>query len=142
VIWGAAHGFVIMLERLFLLKFYARVWKIIPLIITLIVVVVTGVFFNTESLAHAGNVFALMFGSSHSAFVLPGREFLVVFVAAICFSFFAVFKWGRAIQKVVFEEPSKFTTRLALSFVALILFVTSLSFVTAAGVHPFIYFRF
>lgn len=142
IIWGALHGLVIILERLFLLKIYERMGRIIPMLITIFVVVVAGVFFKTETLAEAGKFLSAMFGGGKGNFISPAVDFWLPFSLAIFFSFFAFPKAGQRFQQIVFSGTNYFSGTFSLSIVAIILLIFSLAFITASDFNPFIYFRF
>lgn len=142
LLWGAAHGFIILLERLFLLKFYKRIGRIIPMLLTVLFVSLAGVIFKTENLSHAGKYFSAMFGIAKGDYVSPAADFWLPFWLAILFAFFVLLPSGEKIQRAFFEGATRFSLRISFSLLAVFLFVLSLAFVTASGFNPFLYFRF
>lgn len=142
VLWGAMHGMVIVIERLFLLKVYERIGKFIPMLITILVVTVAGVLFKTENLSQAGRFFSAMFAGGNGSFIAPQFDFWLPFSVALFFSFFALPKTGERIQAFVFSGANSFAGKISLSVIAIVLLIVSLAFVTATDFNPFIYFRF
>jgi hypothetical protein len=61
---------------------------------------------------------------------------------AVGFSFWGGFKKIEIWQKQLFEEGKSLKTLFSMVFFSMILFVLSLSSLTASGFNPFIYFRF
>ncbi len=143
VFWGAFHGFFLILDRLFLLKFLNWIGKIPAMIITFFIVVVGWVLFRLET----AEEFTLYL---QKMFVFEGGwtwntipAFYTLFVIAIFFSFLVSFKWGKKLQ-TFFLEKEKYNLKqhAYLAPIMLALFILSLSSITASGFNPFIYFRF
>ena len=142
--WGAWHGFFLVIERLFLLKFTARIGKLPRIALTFLIVTVGWVFFRVTSISKGFAYVAAMFGKTNGSQVaIVTLEWKVTFVLALIFSFFVFAKRGKAIQDVVFGfEAPRAGTFVFMTLCSLLLFAVSLSYVTAGGFNPFIYFRF
>ncbi len=142
VVWGAYHGFFLVVERVFLLKIYARTGKFLSTAFTFFVVIIGWVFFRIEKLPDAFQYLHQMFtfGSGNSVALYSGMY--LYFSLAALFAFFVYSKWGQSIQDMVFFK--EYTTRrhLAISMVSILLLIISISSITAFGFNPFIYFRF
>lgn len=142
VIWGAYHGFFLVLERAFLSKWLARIGRF-SIIYTFIVVMVAWVFFKLENLGPAISYLKRMFGSySNDAHFYLSREFYVIASVAAFFSFFTIMPIGKKIQESIYTAPYTFKKHLALSLVTILLLVLTTSHITTANFNPFIYFRF
>ncbi len=144
VVWGAYHGFFLVIERVFLLNFYKKIGKIPSVIITFLVVVVGWVFFRVEqfdlAIIYLGKMFYL---NQNIIDVKTITSFNFFLVLAFLFSFFTLIKVGKRIGDFFFATPTY--SNLAYYWmvpVALLLFVLSLSSITSTGFNPFIYFRF
>lgn len=142
--WGAWHGFFLVIERLFLLKFTARIGKLPRIALTFLIVTVGWVFFRVTSISKGFAYVAAMFGKTNgSQDAIITLEWKVTIVLAFIFSFFVLAKRGKAIQDVVFGfEAPRAGTFVFMTLCSLLLFAVSLSYVTAGGFNPFIYFRF
>lgn len=143
VIWGAWHGFFLVIERLFLLNITKHIGKITRVLLTFFIVMVGWVFFRVESLHDVKHYLKAMFFLHHGvagSFFEPQFEWTLVI--AIIFPFFCLFKPGERIQHYVYFGSPRVTGHYMLTIGALLLFVLSLSYVTASGYNPFIYFRF
>ncbi|HCT70925.1 MAG TPA: MBOAT family protein, partial [Bacteroidales bacterium] len=53
VVWGAFHGFFLIADRIFLLKFFAAIGKAPSILITFIITLVGWVLFRAETLPYA-----------------------------------------------------------------------------------------
>jgi len=144
VIWGAYHGFFLVIERIFLLKFYKKIGKIPSIIITFLIVVVGWVFFRIEqfdlAIIYLGKMFTLNQNIVDVKIIASFNFFLVI---AFFFSFFTLVKVGAKADNFFFATPNyRNSTYYWMIPVALMLFVLSLSSITSTGFNPFIYFRF
>jgi len=144
VIWGAYHGFFLVIERLILLKVYKRIGRLPSMLITFLVVVVGWVFFRIEQFDQAILYLGSMFtwNSTNLNFeTIPA--FTLLLIIAIIFSFSTFFKTGEQVCDYIFT-PHQFkqTAYYWLVPLSIVLLVLSLSSITSSGFNPFIYFRF
>jgi alginate O-acetyltransferase complex protein AlgI len=143
VIWGAYHGAFLVIERSFLLKLYEKMGAIFRRIVIFFIVTIGWVFFRVEHFSVAKLYLKAMFNiKSITSGFEPTKEFMLIFILAVVFSFFAANKLGEKIQGKFYSVS--FGTRgyilmTCFSVVSLILCVAS---ITSSGFNPFIYFRF
>jgi alginate O-acetyltransferase complex protein AlgI len=142
VIWGAYHGLFLVLERSFLHRFYDKIGKLPSTLITFFLVVIGWVFFRVEKVSDAILYLKRMFAFDFKSSFVPDREFLTFFCVAVFFSFFVYFKKGQKIQDAVYINDYTNMRHLALFAASALLFLLSVSSITASGFNPFIYFRF
>ena len=137
VIWGGIHGLMLSAERL------CRRWKsrwpvAVRVALTFGVVNLGWVFFRSETLPQAANLFASLFGLSH---VAGGAECLAVLVYTpyhlAMFTACSLLVWGA-------PQAWTFTQRLTpvRAGGCLALLALSLVFLWCQTVNPFLYFRF
>ncbi len=145
VIWGLAHGFFLVLERIGFLKFITGLWKPLQHFYVLFVVTVTWVFFRLESLADAVTYVKTMFGLSMgraTEFNLPlylDKEKFVVFLLGILCSM----PLTDVLKKVnINGGVTKWIFPLSESVVTFLIFIFSLMMIASGTYNPFIYFRF
>lgn len=142
VLWGAYHGLFLVLERSFMLQFYAKIGKLTSTMITFIIVVIGWLFFRVEKVSDAfvflKQMFAFNFNNSHAF----SFEFYTFFVFAILFAFFACFQRGQIIQDSIFIHNYSNRRHFAISLISIMMLAISISSITAFGFNPFIYFRF
>lgn len=144
IIWGAWHGLFLVLERAFLNKAFQSIGKLTRIVFTMVVVVVGWVFFRLEDLNLAWGYVKAMFGGTSNEISIPvDSEWLTLVVFAAVFSFFLLLPKGEKVQNSAFGYVAvKNRTHVLWTFVSIMLFVLSLSYITASGFNPFIYFRF
>lgn len=143
IIWGIYHGMWLVLERVFLNKFYLKIGSLASTLICFLLVAIGWVFFRAEKTRDALLFIKKLFVFD---FNLPphflDREFLFYGALAILFSFFASFRIGQNIQKKVYFSNYGITGNIIATFLAITLFTISLASITSSGFNPFIYFRF
>ena len=143
VIWGAYHGLFLILDRLFLLKFYDKIGKIPSMLITFLLVMIGWVFFRLESFDHASTYVLRLFDfkSFEVPDVIPAFNKTLFF--AVFFAFLTTTSLGRKIESFFFEkEQYRSTEHLFVASATLLLFILSVASITASDFNPFIYFRF
>ena len=143
VLWGVYHGALLIVERLFLLKLYSRLPKIIPLITTFLLVAIGWVFFRAESLRGALSFIKKLvsFNSNHN-YVYFSNELFICFVLAILFSFFTLSLWGKKIQDKIYFSNYSAPAYIIATFVSIVFYYYCMAIITSGTFNPFIYFRF
>jgi len=143
ILWGAYHGLFLVLERLFLIKFYKKIGNWFSLPLTFIIVITGWVLFRNENINQGFYIIKQLYSFQFfdGKFTL-NNDFLFMASLALIFSFFTITKSTRSFQEKVYgEQFSKSSQWLAVS-ASIILFYISLSFISALDFNPFIYFRF
>jgi alginate O-acetyltransferase complex protein AlgI len=144
VIWGAYHGFFLVVERLFLLKITTRLPLILAVIYNFSIVSIGWLFFRSENLTEALNYFA-----NFSNFDTPFRftdeiftvKFYTIFIFAIIFSFMGLF--GEKLLNEINNKLNSNSFSMGISHASIIiLLVLSLSELFSSDFNPFIYFKF
>lgn len=143
VIWGAFHGLFLVLERLFLLRVYSKIGRLLSTLVTFMIVVVGWVFFRNENLSFAAHIVKEMFSFNFfdSKFALQ-NDFYFSLALAVLFSFFAFIPATKAIQDKAYGERHTQLGHIAMLATTVLLFYISLSYIAALDFNPFIYFRF
>ncbi len=143
ILWGAYHGLFLVLERLFLIKFYKKIGNWFSLPLTFIIVITGWVLFRNENINQGFYIIKQLYSFQFfdGKFAL-NNDFLFMASLALLFSFFTITKTTRSFQEKVYgEQFSKSSQWLAVS-ASIIFFYISLSFISALDFNPFIYFRF
>lgn len=142
VVWGAFHGFFLIADRLFLLKIYNAIGKYPSIIITFVITLVGWVLFRSETLSYALDFTGRMFSFTPGSAVYISQKVWIILIIGSFFGFWAAFgnieKW----QMKLYAKKQKFSTILAMTASAIVLFIISLAAITSSGFNPFIYFRF
>ena len=142
IIWGAYHGFFLVIERLFLLKWLKKLGKF-SFIYTFLVVLIGWVFFKIEDLKPSLQYLKKMFvWRADSKVWQPTLEFWLITILAFIFSFFTVSELGKKLQsKVYFDEYSVLGHVLLTTF-TIVLYFFLVGHILTETFNPFIYFRF
>lgn len=144
VIWGAFHGFFLILDKIFLLQVLNKIGGFFSTIITFIIVVVGWVFFRLEKFDDAINYIKKMFSfNTEMTFENISNEFISIAILAFIFSFVTASKFGKKVETLIYynQQPTMFWYGKMI-LLSLVLLVLSISAITAEGFNPFIYFRF
>lgn len=142
VLWGAYHGFFLVIERVFLSKVLASVGKMISTLFTFLVVIIGWVFFRIEKLSDAFVYLKRMFVFENGTGVSLYKGVYLYFGIAFLFAFFVYTKWGQIIQDKIYFNPYTTKRHFSLTLISVLLLIICVSSITAFGFNPFIYFRF
>ncbi|CAM2058870.1 putative alginate O-acetylase AlgI [Desulfovibrionales bacterium] len=149
VIWGAIHGFCIVIERFD----NGRIHKRLPILLqhgyTLLVVLVAWVFFRIETFTEAINYLRAMIGLGkgngieHNIWLYLDREWTMAFVAAVAMCI----PWAPRLARIktaLYRHGQIVATIAEVVELAGLsaLWVTSVLYVAAGTYNPFIYLRF
>ncbi|MDD3859455.1 MAG: MBOAT family protein [Bacteroidales bacterium] len=142
VAWGAFHGIFLILDRLFLLKVLNKIGKWPAMALTFLITIVGWVIFKSETLSYAfqyiGNLFSFDFGSLGYF----DREFYVILIIAVFFSFITAVKLGKALETKVLYQDYPNRRYFIMAGLCLVLLIISVADISSSGFNPFIYFRF
>jgi len=142
IIWGAFHGLFLILDRLFLLKFYEKIGKYPSIIITFFLTIIGWVIFRATTLDQVLYYTKALFKFDFSDYYVD-QQFWTILIIAIIFSFSTVFRKGLKIEKFVFFSESYSNKQsLWMGFIVLLLLFLSVFSIVSSGFNPFIYFRF
>ncbi len=142
VIWGAFHGFFLIADRLFLLKFYSKIGKYPSIVITFVITLVGWVFFRAETLPYAIDFIGRMFSFTGGPAVYISQKVWIMLAIATFFGFWASFGSNEKWQMKLFAKKQQLSTLVIMTAASVVLFVVSLAAITSSGFNPFIYFRF
>ena len=143
IFWGAYHGVMLILERLFLLKIYERLGKIIPTIITFFLVALGWVFFRADTFSYGFYFILKLFSFNNTInYIYLNNEFWFYILLAIAFSFFTLFKYGEKIQNMIYFKDYTTSGYLIGTILSIAFFTICLASISSSTFNPFIYFRF
>jgi len=148
VVWGAFHGFFLVLDKLFWLKLSNRMPKFFNIAITFTIVMVGWSFFRIENIVSASQYVVSMF--SINTWFTPvairwtevlDYRLISILLLALFISFFPSTKIYSKISLLLNSmNKSKFTIFQAVY--SLVFLLISLMSLVNAQFNPFIYFRF
>ena len=143
VLYGAFHGLFMVMERVFLLKIYARIGKLIPIAFTFLVIVLSRVFFRIEDLSDALSFMRVLFSFRIQSGLLPSEpHFYLIMIIAVFFAFITLNPCGLKLQSFFYEREYSSNEHKAMTWLYAFLFILSIASLTGQGFSPFIYFRF
>lgn len=143
VVWGAFHGTFLVLDRIFLLKFYEKIGKIPSIMITFFITLIGWVLFRADGLPEAWMYLQKMFvfDGNWQGFDFDAR-FYTMLVLGTLFAFYGGFKAVEKWQERVYAKVQTNRTIIFYVIIAVILLLLSAASITSQGFNPFIYFRF
>ncbi len=148
IVWGAFHGFFLVLDKLFLLKLTKKIPEKINIFFTFIIIMVSWSFFRIENLYSAWNLITKMFNLTtwFGPIVTRWTEVMdhrsaVTLLIALFLCFFPITK---TYKKIIAYYNSLSLNKIILTkaVYTISLFVLSLLSLVNAFFNPFIYFRF
>lgn len=144
VLWGAFHGLFLILDRLFLLKFYEKIGKYPSIALTFFITIIGWVIFRAESMDQIGFFLKAMFSwQTNDLMFLLNSKFYWIIGIAIFFSFITLFNFGKRAENFFFYREKLSGKQHIFTFILMMLmFVMSYSAMVSSGFNPFIYFRF
>jgi alginate O-acetyltransferase complex protein AlgI len=143
IFWGAYHGILLILERVFLLKVYEKLGRIIPTIITFFLVALGWVFFRADTFSYGFHFIIKLFSFNDSInYIYLNNEFIFYIIIAGVFSFFTLFKTGEKIQNMIYFKDYTLNGYIIGSLLSIIFFTICLASISSSTFNPFIYFRF
>jgi len=143
VVWGAFHGFFLIADRMFFLKFTKAIGKYPSIIITYFITLIGWVLFRAETLTFAFDYIKRMFAFDGVATdIYFDMEFKTMMVMGAVFGFIAAF--GRIEQwwMQVLTKEKKTWILAGMTLAAIIFTIICIASITSSGFNPFIYFRF
>lgn len=143
VLWGIYHGFFLIIERAFLLKWYSKLPKLFSWAITFFIVLNGWVLFKTESMNDVVLTYSKMYQiDSGFQFYIP-IEFRIPLYFAIFFSFIGLFgKFEKKIISFFNADTFSLSNHLGLIVISMLLLLLSCGALFSDSYNPFIYFRF
>jgi alginate O-acetyltransferase complex protein AlgI len=142
ILWGLYQGIFLALDRFFLLKYLKKTGKLVPVLITFVIIVFGWVLFRSESLDYYHFYLRKMFlfqPGNNEIWLTP--KFWIMGSVAIIFSFLALIPGIEKWQEKLYDHPGN-SLLIGFSVIAVFLFILSESVITSNGFSPFIYFRF
>ena len=139
LLWGAYHGTMLVLERLFLLDVQRRLPRLVNIAVTLVLVMLGWVLFRAQSIGEAGQFFAALAGlTDGKPIALPEKRVVVAIVIGITLSLAPAIVPLERLSKLIGRQSAEPFMLLA----CLGLLILSLSQLIADEFVAFLYFRF
>ena len=143
IVWGAYHGFFLILERYKLLQWYSYIPPFIRVLITFIIINTGWILFRVENIQYAFQIIQAMYRFQfHHSWGYLTNDWWFSFILCTLFSFAALIPALQRFQQKIYTFQLEQTSPLKLVFTSIILYYISLSYIAALDFNPFIYFRF
>jgi len=143
LLWGAFHGFFLILDRMFLIKWSSKLPSILSVFFTFIVILMSWVLFKFSSLSEVGIVYKQLFSYTPMSITTDvSNKFITVFVIGTSFAFMGLYKPLNDWLQSFFKSSEKLGRIYFKASAALFLLYLCISELTVSGFNPFIYFRF
>ncbi|MEG0133436.1 MAG: MBOAT family O-acyltransferase [Clostridium sp.] len=142
IVWGLYFGVIIFIEKLFLGKFLEKVPVAISHIYTLVLVMISWVFFDIESLGGAISYIKVMFGIGENSFIDNMAKYtlktnlIILIIAILCAT-----PLIKNLVKLVKEKFKLSGMIVVIGLNILILFIST-TYLVSESYNPFLYFRF
>jgi alginate O-acetyltransferase complex protein AlgI len=143
IVWGGFHGFFLICDRLFFVRFTERIGKLPSIAITYVIVLVGWVFFRSENLTYAFEFIRVMFSFHFIAIpFLISDKFWFMIIFGLIASFTGAIKIIESLQNSFYEGKNIASGQIAFSVICVVLLAICAGSITSSGFNPFIYFRF
>ncbi len=144
VLWGAYHGFFLVLERLVGRRTQAAERKNpFWVLATFIIVVIGWAIFRIEDLPTCWLFIRRLFSFDFAGFALSEHpQYYVMLLLALCCSFLTLFPFGKKMERFVFHTQYSNAQHIPVWVLCCLLLFFCLGALTATDFSPFIYFRF
>lgn len=145
LVWGAYFGFLLVMEKLFLLKWLKKAPSFVSHIYTMFLVIISWAIFAFDDMASGYVYIKSMFGLNGNAFS-NGESVYLLYTNLILFAImiFASTDWGLKLGRLVMDKlENKAYLRETVRNVAFAsIFLLSVAYLVDASFNPFLYFRF
>lgn len=145
VAWGAYFGILLILEKLFLLRWLERLPRMIGHIYTMFLVLISWALFAFDSFGQAVGYIRAMFGGYGGA-LWNGESIYLLYTNAIMLILLVIGSTDlpkKLGQKLVSAfQNNSVVVLLGRNAYLLILFILSIAYMVDASYNPFLYFRF
>lgn len=143
ILWGAYHGFFLVMERWKLLQWYEKWPSLLRVLLTFLIVVTGWVLFRNENISYALHVIKKMYVLEYwHTFNYLHNDFIFSIVLCVFFAFFSLFPAFQKIQQAVYSFELNYPSKWKWAMASVLLYYTALSYIAALDFNPFIYFRF
>jgi alginate O-acetyltransferase complex protein AlgI len=142
VFWGAFHGILLAIDRIFLLRILQKLGRIPGMIFVWLGVTLSFVIFKIETLDAALGYYRIMFTGGHGIPFEPKLEHWITFACAIAFALFAALPFLQRVQNRLYADRQGAFGHLILFPASIAVFVFCMSTLTWLPYNPFLYFRF
>ncbi len=143
IVWGLWHGFFLVLERMFLLRWTAYIGRVGRVLFTFSVVVLGWVMFRIDNIEKAIEYICAMFGTNNSMVSCNlGKQQWFYGALAVLFSWYCFSKRFTRFQTTLIADTKTLSEHIWLTPASLLLYFISIAVLAGGSFNSFIYFRF
>lgn len=143
VIWGAFHGLLLVLERLFLSRFLEKLPGFISVLYTFILVLFGWTLFCSENIETWSKIVGAMFHFGPTQPIYMSPKFFWALAFATIFSFWNLIPFLQKIQQWIYYPLNAFHSSAIIRVSAsIVLFILCVAQIVGSSFNPFIYYRF
>lgn len=138
VVWGLYYGIILIIEKLFLIKYLRKLPKFIAHIYALVLVIVGWALFECGNIAEALSYIKVMFGGAQ----LTNESFwynLRLGISMLVIGIIGAFPFMRGLFYKMFTGKTRYLVTAVLSALSL---VVCTAYLLDSAYNPFLYFRF
>lgn len=143
IIWGMYFGIILILEKIFLLKYLEKIPFWLRHVYTMVLIVFSWMIFAFEDISKVGQYLKTMLGLNQS--VLVNYETIYLLSTNWILLFFCIASSTKLISFIlnkVLQSSYKNSLILGENIVYIFMFFISIYFLIGASYNPFLYFRF
>ncbi|MEG1255846.1 MBOAT family O-acyltransferase [Clostridium sp.] len=142
VVWGLYFGMLIFIEKLFLGKILEKVPGFISRIYTIVLIIISWVFFDIEKLSNAISYIKVMFGIGENSFIDNMAKYtlktnlIILILGIVCAT--------PLIRNLIKRLKGKleFNGLIAVIGIHMLILIISTAYLVSESYNPFLYFRF
>ena len=142
ILWGAYHGFFLVLDRLCMLDVLKKIGSVPSVILTFLAVNIGWVLFRADDLSNAFGFYHALFNFSGTLQITLDGEYIFTLVVAVILSFITMVGFGKRLCDMLYSEVYTTKQSLSLFLVIVFLLILSVGSLSVSDFNPFIYFRF
>ena len=143
ILWGLYFGFLLIIEKLFLLKFLEKAKPLLSHLYTLIFVIISWVIFAFEDLSQIAQFLKAMFGINQSGILNAETLYLLSnYIVLLIICVLLSMEWQKTKLATLLASKTGWVRSYFTMLLFAALFIVSISFLIGDTYNPFLYFRF
>lgn len=143
ILWGLYFGILLIIEKLFLLKFLEKTKPIVRHLYTLFLVIISWVIFAFEDMTQIAQYLKAMFGFNQAGISNAETLYLLSnYILLLIICVLLSIEWKKTKIAALFTSNTGWVHPCFNIFLFAALFIVSISFLIGDTYNPFLYFRF
>lgn len=143
IVWGLYYGVLLIIEKVFLIKYLKKLPRLMQRIYTLLLVVIGWVFFYFVDLKAGITHLKIMFGFGGAEWSNPASVYYFKYYAGFLgIGVLASIAWKRIFRKTISNKRVDSFLIYLKPILVTLLFFLALSMLVGQSYNPFLYFRF